>query len=296
MMPHDPLDAFGQYRFLDPVIFGTSFVRFRNEYAVMGGYGGHQVLGFKNVDQLQSKAFAIARQVKKADVLDLPSVIHETRHINLNARTAKAYAEMSASFVTDVGCGAVTASNALVRLIRLQQITSGHLPDPESDDTIEVGTDKRDELAAILEDIDRSEAIVVFCRFLHDLDAVHAAAKAAGRTSVEVSGRRKDVQAVWQADDKATVLAAQIASGGIGVDYTRSAYCVLYSTGFNLGHYEQAIARLDRKGQTRSVTYIHLLARATVDEKVKRALDARKNIIDSVLDDAAFAATHGVAF
>ena len=33
-MPHSPLDLYGQYRVLDPGIFGTSFGRFKSQYAV----------------------------------------------------------------------------------------------------------------------------------------------------------------------------------------------------------------------------------------------------------------------
>ena len=36
-LPHSPLDAYGQFRALDPGIFGNSFVAFRARYAVMGG-------------------------------------------------------------------------------------------------------------------------------------------------------------------------------------------------------------------------------------------------------------------
>ena len=35
-MPHSPLDIYAQFRFLDPRVFGNSYVRFRNRYAMMG--------------------------------------------------------------------------------------------------------------------------------------------------------------------------------------------------------------------------------------------------------------------
>jgi len=41
---NNPLDVFSQYRFVDKSIYGTSFYAFRNRYARMGGYGGHQVI------------------------------------------------------------------------------------------------------------------------------------------------------------------------------------------------------------------------------------------------------------
>ncbi|MDY7011569.1 MAG: SNF2-related protein, partial [Planctomycetota bacterium] len=62
-LPHSPLDAYALYRFLDPGIFGTSFVRFRARYAVMGGYGGHEVLGYQHQDELNQKFYSIAHRV-----------------------------------------------------------------------------------------------------------------------------------------------------------------------------------------------------------------------------------------
>ena len=39
-----PLDFFGQYKFLDPCIFGKSFTKHKARYALMGGYRGYQVI------------------------------------------------------------------------------------------------------------------------------------------------------------------------------------------------------------------------------------------------------------
>ena len=44
---NSPLDVYAQYRFLDPGIFGTNFSAFRDRYAVMGGYGGYQVIAYR---------------------------------------------------------------------------------------------------------------------------------------------------------------------------------------------------------------------------------------------------------
>src|SRR5690606_8984510 len=44
---NSPLDIYAQYRFLDPGIFGTNFKRFKERYAVLGGYTGKEVISFK---------------------------------------------------------------------------------------------------------------------------------------------------------------------------------------------------------------------------------------------------------
>jgi SNF2 family DNA or RNA helicase len=86
----------------------------------------------------------------------------------------------------------------------------------------------------------------------------------------------------WK-DGGADVLAVQIASGGAGVDLTRARYCVYLSTGFNLGNYVQSLARCHRPGQTKPVSYYHILARGSIDETVHHALRHKQNVVDAIL-------------
>ena len=294
-MPHSPLDVYAQFRFLDPGIYGTSFTNFRARYAVMGGFENHQVLSYQNLDDLHNKFFSIADRVKKTDVLDLPPFVHEERIIELSPSTRRVYNDLETEMIADVGRGVVTASNALARLIRLQQATSGYAV-IESDVTdhhgvpkqeiVELDADKQKALRDLLEnDIEPGQPIIVFCRFHHDLDAVHTAAAAAGRQSVELSGRRNEVGSVW-VDGPDTVAAIQIQAGGVGVDLTRAHVAVYYSIGFNGGDYLQSLARPHRHGQEHNVTYIHFIAEKTVDRKIRRALSVRAAIVESVLTQA----------
>lgn len=281
-MAHSPLDVYAQYRFLDPAIFGRSFVRFRSRYAVMGGYYNHETIGYQHQDELNEKFYSIsAPRIKKSDVLDLPEVMHEERPVQLCPTAARIYKELEREFIADVGSGVVTASNALARLLRLQQLTSGFAV-TEDGEHHQVDQSKFQALSDILEDLDLADPVVVFCRFKDDLAAVHRAAKQFDRRCLELSGRAHEL-AEWQGCEDGEVLAVQIQAGGLGVDLTRAAYCVYFSLGFSLGEYEQSLARLHRPGQERSVTYFHLVAEGTVDRKVYAALRERADVIEAIL-------------
>jgi SNF2 family DNA or RNA helicase len=104
-----------------------------------------------------------------------------------------------------------------------------------------------------------------------------------GRSYFELSGESKELTQ-WQDDDTGSVLGVQIQSGSLGVSMVRSRYAVFYSLGFSLGDYQQALARPHRPGQTRPVTYYHLVADGTVDQKVYKALQAKKNVIEAILE------------
>ena len=276
-----PLDVYGQFRFLDVGVFGKSWTRFKHKYAHWGGYQGYKLLRYINGDELRDRMASIAIVVDRS-VLDLPDSHHITTYVDLNGATRRAYTAMRDDFVATLASGeTVTAMNALVKLLRLQQITSGYLVDDNGQDST-LGTDKQESLVELLDSLAADEPVAVFVRFKHDLAAVHAAAATAGRTSLEVSGARDELQA-WQGGE-ATVLAVQIQSGGEGIDLTRAAYCVYYSIGYSLGDYEQSLARVHRPGQTRPVTYYHFVAPDTVDVAVYEALDARRDVIQHVLD------------
>jgi SNF2 family DNA or RNA helicase len=278
-MPHGPLDIYAVFRFLDITIFGPSFAAFRQTYAVMGGFQRKQITGFQNLDELERLMGRITFRVGK-DVLDLPPETHVTYHCDLAGEGRRIYKDIEDDFVAQVRDNVVTAANALVKLLRLQQVANGIV---KTDDGEEHRVDdaKKRLLADTLEDIGGDEPVVVFCRFHPDLDAVHEACESHGYTSLELSGRRDEVRR-WQ-DGEAQVLAVQIQAGGVGVDLTRARYDIFYSLSFSLGDYDQAQSRVHRPGQTRPVEHIHLVARNTVDVRIMRALEKRAEIIESIL-------------
>ena len=278
-MPHGPMDIYAQFRFLDISILGPSFAAHRTKYAVMGGYQRKQITGYQNLDTLEALMSKITFRVG-AEVLDLPPATHVTYYCDLSPEARKVYVNIDSDFVARVIDGTITVANALVKLLRLQQITGGCVPTDDGT-THRVDWSKQKLLADTLEDIGKDEPVVVFCRFHADLDAVHAACESNGYSSMELSGRRDELKR-WQ-DGEAQVLAVQISAGGVGVDLTRARYSLFYSLSFSLGEYDQALARVHRPGQTKPVEYIHMVARNTVDVKIMRALEKRAEVVQAIL-------------
>lgn len=279
-MPHSPLDIYGQYRFLGPGIFGPSYVRFRARYAITDRMFPSKVLRWINQDEFAEKVGKLMYRVDSS-VLDLPPVMHETRTFDLCPKARRAYRELEQDLITQVDAGTVTVSNALVKLVRLQQITSGYLPVEDKLERIDMG--KEALLAEFLGDLPSDEPVIVFCRFKADLKCVHEATKMLGRRYGELSGERRDLTEHATMRDDVDVMGVQMQSGGVGIDLTRAAYAVYFSVNWAMGDYDQSLARLHRPGQTRPVRYYHLLARETVDEQVYGAFDKKRAIIETVL-------------
>jgi SNF2 family DNA or RNA helicase len=279
LLPHSPLDVFAQYKAVDPTVFGSSYHRFKKRYAEFGGFNAKEIVGFKNEQELNQKIEAIAYQVD-SDVLNLPEAIHMYRTCQLDDKTRKLYDDLDQALYAEIDSGEITVANAMVKVLRLQQLTSGYLKTDEGE-LVQYGNEKLNLFKELLGEIPAKEPVVIFCRFTSDIANVKAACKDAGRTCAELSGHENSL-AEWQ-DGKYDCIAVQIRSGGVGIDLTRACYCVYYSMGHSLGDFSQSLARTNRPGQTRTVRYYHLLAEGTVDPTIYQALSKKQKVVDYIL-------------
>ena len=303
-MPHSPLDIYAQYRIVDKSIFGTNFQAFKDRYAVTSEIlvrkplpkdvdpnspealnrettTVSKITDYKNLDELENLFYQRAFRVTAADTLDLPPVLNTYHRVTLGKEAQRTYIQMETEFKAELQNGErLSAPNALAKLLRLQQITSGFAPS-KSGEIIRLDTAKSDALRDILDGIPKEEPVVVFARFHNDLDEVLSVADKCGRKGFELSGRTKQIDE-WK--DQGGVLAVQIQAGGLGISLTEARYCVYYSLGFALGDYLQSLARTHRPGQHRKVQYIHLLADQTVDMTVIFSLAKKLDVVSSVLE------------
>lgn len=288
LMPHSPLDCFAPTRAVSPETFGLSWVAFRSRYGIMGGFEGHEIIGYRNLDEMRARLATVTFQIPRS-ILGLAVPTDVDLPVEMSSRALRAYADLERDLVARIDSGEITASNALVKLLRLQQITGGCVPVDDGGHIEPLRIDDAKEIAlreAVLDSLPADEPVVVFARFRSDLDAVHrAAAACAGgpRASLELSGSRRELER-WQAGE-APILAVQTQSGSVGIDLTRACIAVFYSTSWSLGEFDQARARIDRPPQARPVSFYHLIATDTVDVVVRKALDRRRDVVETVMAD-----------
>ena len=287
-MANSPLDVYGQYRFLDPSIFGTRHDLFLQKYAVMGGPDLKFIVGFKNQQELNSRFNSIAYHCKMSDIADrikLPNALPPIKEIvELPSKDMKVMKDLNKDFIAERNNGHIVINNVLVKLLRLQQICSGFCYTQESvfDDAEmqELNTAKEDALYEMLMDIGENENVVVFCNFKHELEAIHRAAEKNERKCFELSGSENTLDE-WKKTDGA-VIAVQIQAGAEGVDMTKSNYAIYFSIPHSLAMYNQSKARLYRPGQTRPVVFKHLIAKDTIDEAMYKSLMKKQDIVQSI--------------
>lgn len=280
-----PMDFFSQYKFLDDRIFGKSFPKFRDQFAIMGGYCNHQIVGHKNLETLTAKAHSIAFRVTKAEALDLPETLDQNLYCYLD-ESSKAYQEMEDKMVTTLKEGAITAPIVLTQLLRLQQITGGFLP-MEEGNPVQVGNEKLKVFKEFLEDFPREKKLVVVARFIPELHAMKQVCDQLGRTASLLYGateNRGELVRKFQEEKDPNVLIMQLQTGGVGITLTSADTMIFYSMDFSYNNYEQCKARVHRIGQANKVTYIHLLAKDTIDETILTAIQEKRDVADLVVD------------
>ena len=286
-------DAYGQYRALDPAVFGTNHGRFQNRYFVIEMDARwdkkkkeaveYPVLaGTRNEEEFERLLGLTMFRVEKQDVMDLPETITVKRYFELDDKERSAYEDIQEELVTLVKSGEATATNALSKVIRLQQITSGFIKTESGIEEI-IGRSKANTLKKVLRDeIPRNEPVCVFCKYRKDLETVRQTSEELKLRYKEVSGSHKDLERGQYPSD-CDILGVQVQSGGLGVNLVKSAYCIYYSLGQSLGQYLQCRDRLHRGGQTRQIMYIHLVAKKTIDEVIYQAIEEKKEFVDEIL-------------
>ena len=286
---NNPLDFFSQYKFLDEKVFGSSFFVFRARYAIMGGYGNHAIVGYKNLGDLTRKAHAIAYRITKAEALDLPEQVDTTLPIELEPSATRIYAQVERESVAELESGEVTATNILTKLLRLSQLTGGYLKSDDGERVQEVSKTKMDALTDIVDEcVAANKKLVIFARFIPEIDAIERmlAKRKIGYSLIkgDVKDRANQVEQ-FQNNSDIKVFVGQLQTTGMGLTLTAADTAVFYSLSYNFADYEQAKARIHRIGQKNNCTYIHLVATNTIDEKVMEALKAKKNMADLVVDN-----------
>ena len=291
--PHSPLDIYAQFRFLDQSVYGKSYEFFKMQFTVLEKKevfdrktkkkrGYKEVIGYKNEPMFREKYHSITFQVSKEEVeKNLPAVTHTKRFFDLSDKAQKIYQDLQTNFVAAFAEGTLTAATALVRLLRFQQLSGGWLvPDDEDAPTL-VDEGKIKALKDFLQDIPKEEPVVVICNFTQERMAIKELFLKEGRSVGMLAGGVNELQ-MWQ-DEVFNSLVVQIQAGREGVSFTRARFCVYYSVGTNRGAYEQSVKRIHRKGQTRPVEYLHLIARGTYDEDIYDAIQNGRDIIKSVM-------------
>lgn len=301
VMPHSPLDVWGQWSFLEPRAFirpngkPMPFGAFQMRYAKLGGYMGRQVIGYQNLGEMRQIMERNSVVVRKEDALDLPPVTDISIGVRLSPREQSAYDSMLSDLVVALDDGGVaTVGNRLAQMMRLRQITSGYLPD-DSGAIQQIGTSKTDAARGVVCDTLAGETrVVVFAHFRREVsDIATAIERTEGKRSVvmTITGdtapaeRERLRKRFGSGDGSRMILVAQMRTLSLAVnELVTASHAVFTSLSERRDDFVQARDRLNRIGQKRPVTFWNVSVPRSVDEVIHTAHRERKSVEDAMLD------------
>jgi SNF2 family DNA or RNA helicase len=150
-------------------------------------------------------------------------------------------------------------------------------PDPAAKSS--VASAKLDALLETLEPlVAEGHRVLVFSQFVSMLELIRAELVARDIAHLMLTGQTENRQALvekFQSADGPPVFLLSLKAAGAGLNLTAASYVVLYDPWWNPAVEAQAIDRTHRIGQKAHVIAYRLLARDTVEEKI-RALQKEK--------------------
>ncbi|MCB2174367.1 MAG: hypothetical protein KQH57_01025 [Actinomycetales bacterium] len=165
------------------------------------------------------------------------------------------------------------------------------LPDPRD-------SAKLERLLEIVEDAaENGHRVVVYSWFLDVLDTVARAVAAHPLATVHgpLTGavpavRRQGIVDEFCADAPGAVLVAQVQVGGVGLNIQAASVVVLCEPQLTPTAEDQAIARVHRMGQVRTVRVHRLLEPDGVDERIRELLAVKRRTFDDYVRESSVAA------
>jgi SNF2 family DNA or RNA helicase len=296
-VPKAPTDLYAQCMFLGPQMLGlSSFYAFRNRYCIMkemklqNGRSFMNIVGYQRLDELQNRLKGFSYRVTKDECLDLPPKVYQSYDVELTPEQIKIYKQMKEQCVSFLSSTEViTAELALEQLLRLHQIVCGHVKTDDGD-IIRIPNNRLTALMEALESI--TGKVIIWATYVPNIEEIVLKLKEEyGTTSVVhfYGGTSDEARRVavdrFQNDPTCRFFVGNPSTGRYGLTLTASPYVIYYSNNHNLEHRTQSEDRAHRIGQVSKVTYIDLIARKTIDEKIIKALLQKKHISALVMGD-----------
>ncbi len=291
-----PLDLYTQCGFLDGYLLGfDSYYAFRNRYATMldRNFGGRRVQivgGYKRLDELSEKLKPFSDRVLKENCLDLPEKTYVERQVELTDEQKTLYSTMKSAALASLKGKMATAPHILTQMMRLHQITCGHLKN-DDDSITEIKNNRINSLLELLDEIEGKA--IIWANYVYDINQiVNAVAKKYGDNSivqyygaVPAEQRQKNIEKFQDPNSPVRFFVGNPQTGGYGITLTAANNVIYYSNGYDLEKRLQSEDRAHRIGQKKAVTYVDLITPKTVDEKIRKALRKKINIATEIMGE-----------
>lgn len=240
-----------------------------------------------NSAELVRKALSPAVRFSRAECIDLPECVVETRDVELSPTQDKAYKELKRDLQVTLGRGQITAMNEAGLRTKLLQIVGGAVYGPEK----EVHkTDASPRLKVLREVIDEAGAkVLIFASFTSLVKMLASELKAAygDRAVAMVYGgtgqtARNEIFRAFEQDAEPRMIVADPGTMSHGLTLVAANTIVWWSPTDKGELFSQANARINRPGQKNRMLIVRLAATA-IEREIYKRLDNNESLQGVVL-------------
>ncbi|MGV3530873.1 MAG: DEAD/DEAH box helicase, partial [Chthoniobacteraceae bacterium] len=239
----------------------------------------------------------VLRRTKKEVADDLPDRIEEDLYCEMEGSQAALYraelkhAQQSLPKIKTQQQPDKERFNFLTSLLRLRQICC----DPALvDKTLKTAEGaKMNALMELLEPLmEEGQKVLVFSQFVEMLEHIKAKITEREWPQFMLTGATEDRQELvqkFQEHQGPGIFLISLRAGGSGLNLMSASYVVLYDPWWNPAVENQAIDRTHRIGQKNKVIAYRLLAKSTIEEKIRALQVTKKALAEDILGEEAFA-------
>ena len=259
-----------------------AFGAFKKHYAEYGGFGGYQVIGYKNLNELQERLDEIMLRRLKSDVFDLPEKLYIDEYVEMSGKQEQIYKEITMDIKMNID-NIKMANNPLAELIRMRQAT-GYTGILSS--TIQESA-KLDRMAELVEESrENNKQVVIFSNWTQMTDVI--VERLNGYKVGVITGQTKDADRQQVVNDfqngELDIVVGTIGAMGTGITLTAGTVEIFMDEPWNKANKEQAEDRCHRIGTTQNVTIYTLMCKDTIDERIHELVEKKGAMADALVD------------
>lgn len=262
-----------------------AFYSFKNHFCIMGGYGGYEIVGYKNMEQLTSQVNEIMLRRLKSEVLDLPEKVYVDDYVDMLPKQGVIYKEVEAGIKASIDLGEVDLTNPLATLIRLRQATgyTGILSEEIKESA------KLDRMEELVENaVSCGDKVIIFSNWSQMTDAIDIRLRK-NYKGVRITGSTPDVERqvnvnIFQNSDDCDYIVGTIGAMGTGLTLTAATTVIFVDEPWNKALFDQAVDRAHRIGQKNNITIYSIMCKDTIDERIHELIYKKGVMSDAIID------------
>lgn len=288
-----PIDVFLPMRLVE-AHHVDSYYRWNQHYCIFGGYGGHNIMGYKNIPELKRILEPNMLRRLKKDVLDLPPKLHHVEYVENTAIQERLYQQVRNDILNNSD-DIVKSLSPLAKLLKLRQVNGcpeliDESIDPDDKNYISVNAKIKRMLEIISELVESGQKVVVFSNWIQPLKTAYKALKREKYKVCVYTGTMSDEDRELNKkrfieNSNYKIILGTI--GAMGTSHTLSVATnvIFLDEPWNQATLEQAEDRCYRLNTTHKVDIYSIITKNTVDEKVHDIIRRKRGTSDYIVDN-----------